>query len=54
MILAMAVGIASPMSVFSGGVTGVLGGILCASAYAIGASVGTAFPKFDSSRAPTL
>jgi ABC-2 type transport system permease protein len=46
-VLAMAVGFASPMDVFSAIVTGMLGGILCVSACAIGVGVGTAFPKFD-------
>ena len=46
-VLAMAVGFASPMDVFSVIVTGMLGGILCVSACAIGVGVGTAFPKFD-------
>lgn len=46
-VFAMAVGFASPMDVFSAVVTGMLGGILCVSACAIGVGVGTAFPKFD-------
>lgn len=46
-VLAMAVGFASPMDVFSAIVTGMLGGILCVSACSIGVGVGTAFPKFD-------
>jgi ABC-2 type transport system permease protein len=49
-VLATAIGLASPMSVFSAVVTGVLGGVLCVGACAIGVSVGTAFPKFERTR----
>lgn len=49
-ILATATGLASPMGGFSAVATGILGGVLCLGACAIGASVGTALPKFERTR----
>lgn len=49
-LLAILLGLASPLGMFSAVVTGILGGILCGGACALGASVGTALPKFKRTR----
>lgn len=49
-LLAIVLGLASPLDMFSAIVTGLLGGILCVGACVLGASVGTALPKFKRTR----
>lgn len=49
-VLATAVGLASPMGMFSVIMVGILGGVLCVGGCAIGVGVGTAFPKFERMR----
>jgi hypothetical protein len=49
-LLVAALGLASPLDTLSALVIAALGGVLCVGACAIGAGVGTAFPKFEKTR----
>lgn len=49
-LLAGGLGLVSPLGAFPTLATAALGGVLCVGACAIGASVGTAFPKFEHTR----
>jgi ABC-2 type transport system permease protein len=49
-LFTVGLGLASPMGVFPALVAGAFGAVLCTGACAIGAGVGTAFPKFERTR----